>query len=217
MNIFAEAINNNKIDSEDSLKRLFWKLAKKLHPDANSVLSNHEDFILLKNNYDEALEALKRKSKPSIMAQSKTTTVKKRADKKVDRTACIHLFMDLMASNFPADESARAKNKIYRTRVDELNIGLEHMDNALKDVFKTFEQEMLTLKGKTTISNHPYNVVKLFFYRYCDYAYNKNNINKNYLTNGYALVKDIMENAQMTYSLIFVNWLVSDIFQGSNT
>ena len=121
----------------------------------------------------------------------------------------ISIFLDLIASNFPIEKTI--KNNIYNQRIELLNICLNHLIPTEKDLFNRFQEEMYLLKGESVISNHLFDVVKMYFYRYCDYIYLKNKNNKNYLIIGYDLIYEIFESKKMYNSIKFINWLVEDI------
>jgi len=167
MNIIINYIHNYKITSERELKNLFWKISKRIHPDATSLDIGNENFIKLKNDYDQAKQLLG------------TTHVEIKISEICNKEECSDLFIDLMACNFPIDKSI--KNKQYQERISLLNNGLSSLLPDGVNVFSTFEEEMYLLKGETVISNHLFNVVKLYFYRYCDYKYLRNKNSKNYL------------------------------------
>ena len=42
-NIFVEYVKSGRISSEFDLKKMFWKLAKKLHPVVSSVEENQKN------------------------------------------------------------------------------------------------------------------------------------------------------------------------------
>jgi hypothetical protein len=201
MNVFEKAIGDGRIASEEDLKRLFWKCAKRIHPDASGIEENHERFIRLKADFDEAAGRLR-----GAAARSND-----RPAARMDRAACVSLFVDLLASNFPADPTVRASNKTYLNRVLTLNEGLGSCESGLAGTFLAFEKEMYGLKGNTTISNHPFNVVKLYLYRFGDYTFMPNATNRNFLTIGYDLVHGIFEERNMRASITFSNWLLGDL------
>lgn len=195
MSIFDKYINENTITSETDLKRLFWWIAKKIHPDVTSLDCNNDKFIQLKHDYDQACN----KIIDHAVGQCEN----------IGRKDCINLFIDVMASNFPIDKNIN--NKIYSQRIERLNKWLNNINPNSRDLFKKFEREMYQLKGSTVISNHLFNVVKLYLYKYCDYTYLPNKNNKNYLTKEYELMYEICSSRHMYASIQFVNWLVEDI------
>lgn len=211
MNVFERAIGDGRIASEEDLKRLFWKCAKRIHPDASGIEENHERFIKLKADFDEAAGRLRGEITAGNMTARKAAQSTSRPAARMDRAACVSLFVDLLASNFPADQAIRASNKTYLNRVLTLNEGLGSCESGLAGTFLTFEAEMYALKGNTTISNHPFNVVKLYLYRYGDYTFMPNATNRNFLTIGYDLVRGIFEERNMRAAIAFTDWLMGDI------
>ncbi|MFA6506755.1 MAG: hypothetical protein WCT14_11675 [Treponemataceae bacterium] len=205
MNVFEKAIRDRKIASEEELKRLFWKLAKKLHPDAAGVEKSHERFIKLKEDFDDAV-ALLRTGKPF----PGSPTPAARPPGKPDREACVQLFIDLLAGNFPVDKSIR-NQKTYLARIDKLNAGLSLFGPEYRDLFYRFEEEMYGLKGKTVVSNQEYAVVKLYLYSFSDFTYLRFKYTEMYLKSGYDLVHGILKSKNMNASIRFLNWLVADI------
>lgn len=203
MNIFLKYIEDNRISSEIELRRLFWKIAKKIHPDITSLDTNNEKFITLKKDYDEAKVLL------NVKAFKKSGI-----NQHYGKEECINLFCDLMASNFPIDKSIT--NKKYEERINLINRMLNSLIPDEADLFHDFEKEMYLLKGETVISNHLYGVVKLYLYRFCDYVYLRTRNNKQYLLIGYDLVHEIFVSKKMHSSIKFVDWLVKDIMLQSD-
>jgi len=200
MNIFIEALKDRKVTTEIELKRMFWRLAKKLHPDITKVENNNYLFISLKSQYDVAHSELNNQIKEI-----------KKNSKSPDRNICMQLFVDLIASNFPIDRKVKNQNKMYCARLDELNKELGRFGNEYNNLINSVELEMNKLRGKTTVSNHEFNLVKLYFYRISDYYYLKTKNTENYLRIGYDMIIDIFRKRNMEKSILFVNWLVKDL------
>ena len=198
MNLFRKAIETREITTEEELKRAFWKLAKKLHPDADSVASSHESFIRLKKDYDDAFVLLG--ERPAEKPKSTPP----------NRKVCVDLFVDLLAGNFPVDRSIRAQ-KAYLARIEKLNGELGKFGPEYDSLFMRFEAELYALKGDSVVLNHEFAVVKLYLYRFSAFmcAYTKNT--ENYLRIGYDLVVDILKKKNLNDSIRFLNWLVEDI------
>lgn len=200
MNVFIRDIDSNTITSLSGLKSRFREYAKKVHPDVSTALQANEKFDQIKNWYEEAEKYLITNSGRRM----KTAGAKDTAEE------ILRIFSELVPGNFPIDASVRSKNKKYLARVNAINA---YCNNAFveRDIFIEFENELNGLKGHTTVSNHPYNVVKLYIYRYNDYRHLKTPINRNYLVNGYALVMGILQQRNMQYSVLFLNWLLMDL------
>jgi hypothetical protein len=202
MNIFIEKIEHNQISSVREIKRLFWAISKKIHPDVSSLAKNDQAFIDLRKQYEEALSYFANGTKNKPENYQRTIT----------KNECIAEFIDLLANNFPLTDEIKIHNRLYLSRVDKINRSL-NKKYAVKDIFIHFEQELLKLKGNTVISNHNFGVTKLYFYRYSDYWYQRSRINLNYLIQGYKLVADILQDNNMRNSLLFLNMLVEDIIE----
>lgn len=200
MNIFVEYIKTGKISSELDLKKLFWKLAKKLHPDVSSVEGNQKKFIKMKSDFDFALKHYKEFANIEHPEQTLSNF-----------NYCKELFCDLVASNFPIDLSIRNKNKAYLDRISRLNSTINQFGNEYIDLFLKVEKELYLIRGTTTIANHVFNLVKLLFYRISDYFYNRNSFAKKYIKISYYIVIDILEEKNAIYTRLFLKWLVREI------
>jgi hypothetical protein len=200
MNIFIEALRKGEVNTEIELKRMFWKLAKKLHPDVSCVERNNELFVSLKRQFDEASAEI-----------GAHLSIADEPHRNPDRSLCMRLFGDLVAGNFPIDKRVKDRNKIYCKRLGELNRELGRFGRDFRDLFVGVESELYVLRGKTTVSNHEFNLVKLFFYRISDYGFFKTKNTLNYLRVGYPMLIDIFKNRNMEKSIVFFDWLVQGI------
>jgi hypothetical protein len=212
VNIFTKEIDSGRIASEPELKRRFWKLAKQLHPDAQSVQSNHERFIRLKDDFDAALALLKTAAPPSTAEPAALRAT--RQGGAPDRALCLRLFIDLMASNFPVDRSIRGR-KIYLARVERLNTELGRFGAAYGNLFLAFEEEMYALKGKTTVANHEFNLMKLYLYRSADYFSTGSRNSRHYLAGGFDQIQGILSARNMPHAKKFIAWLAGEIARPS--
>jgi curved DNA-binding protein CbpA len=208
MNVFERAVAEGRIGSEEELKRLFWKLAKRLHPDSSGVEGNQDKFIRLKGDYDLALERLRAGAAPRPAAPPKAEGRGEASP--YERKLCEGIFVDLMASAFPVDRSIRA-GKAYLSRINRLNVELSKLGPRYRDLFLRFEGELYELRGESTILNHDYSLVMLYLYRFSAYASNGYGITKNYLRNGYRALRGLFEARGMAASELFLDWLVADI------
>lgn len=230
MNIFEKTIREGGIHSESDLKKLFRTLAKKTHPDAGiagaaqvrgasvntetvitpgSAESLDAHFINLKNDFDSARILLREFNKAK--KKTKNTGMDIPDAQVLSREECIDIFIDLLASNFPVDIGVRNKNKLYGKRIAKLNETLSRMGDGFTDLFLRFETEMYALRGKTTISNQPFAVVKSYLYRFLDFTLFPGINNRNYLSIGYDQVYAIFKSRDMNNAVVFLNWLVGDI------
>lgn len=205
MNLFRKAIEAGEIAGEEDLKRAFWKLAKKLHPDAAGVASGHERFIRLKQDYDEAAAMLS--AGPAVTAKPTLPSGKPKQGPP-NRAVCVDLFIDLLAGNFPVDRSIR-DNKVYLSRIEALNAELGKFGPEFEGLFKRFENELYALRGDSVVLNHEFSVVKLYLYRFSSFTYTKNT--ESYLKNGYELVRGILKKKNLNESIRFLSWLMEGI------
>ena len=213
MSVFERAVAEGRIGSEEELKRLFWKLAKRLHPDSSGVEENHDKFIRLKSDYDLALGRLRAEAAPSARRPAEAPNAeRRRAAAPYDRKLCTDILVDLMASNFPVDRSIR-DGKAYLSRINRLNGELSKLGPRYKELFLRFEEELYELRGESTIQNHDYSLVKLYLYRFSDYACNGYGITKNYLRNGYRVLRGIFEARKMAAAALFLDWLTEGIVE----
>lgn len=212
-NVFERAVAEGRIGSEEELKRLFWRLAKRLHPDSSGVEENHDKFIRLKGDYDLALGRLRAGTSAAARGPAEAPEADRpRAAAPYDRKLCSDILVDLMASNFPVDRSIRG-GKAYLARLNGLNGELSKLGPRYRDLFLRFEEELYELRGESTILNHEYSLVKLYLYRFSDYACNGYGITKNYLRNGYRVLRAIFEARGMAASALFLDWLAEGIVE----
>lgn len=205
--VFERAVAEGRIGSEEELKRLFWRLAKRLHPDSSGVEENHDRFIRLKGDYDLALLRLRAGASPSAAPMERRA-----AAAPYDRRLCADILVDLMASNFPVERSIRT-GKAYLARIKRLNGELSKLGPRYRDLFLRFEEELYGLRGESTILNHDYSLAKLYLYRFSDYACNGYGITKRYLANGYRALRGIFEARGMEASALFLDWLAEGIVE----
>jgi hypothetical protein len=201
MNIFIAYVESGQAATESDLRRIFWSLAKKTHPDATGIDSDSEVFKKIKEDYDASLEYLKKKNREPVKKGPAGTH-------RITKDECIDIFLELIASNFPIDRSIREKNSIYLQRMARLNGGIALLDPSRKDLLLAFEQELYGLRGDSVISNHPYTMVKLFLYRYLDYRQFSNANNRRYIVQNRDAIFALFEEKGMRASASFLQWLL---------
>ncbi len=199
---FGKLIAEGKIGSEEDLKRLFWKLAKALHPDVSAVENNHERFLKLKDDYDRALALLRSPKAPAPKAKALT------------KKECVDVFTDLLASNFPVDLRVRNQKK-YLSRIELLNDGLGGLDGGGVDLFLNFERELYELRGDSVVLNHEYSLLKLYLYQFSSYVYSGTPTGGNYLRKEYRNILEMLRKRDMENSVRFIEWLVGDLGGGA--
>jgi hypothetical protein len=199
MNIFDESLAKGEISTEHDLKVLFWTLAKKLHPDTSAAETAEKLFIQLKRDFDEALLKINcaRRDEGRIEAE------------RPDLEKCRALFSELIASNFPM--AKKSGNKKYVARIAELNRQINLF--GYKDLFLQSEKELLEIRGNTVVSNHIFNLVRLYFYNMSDYFATGNYFSKMYVKNSRALVLASLEERQALQTVRLIDWLMNDLTQ----
>jgi len=198
MNIFEKAIGEGRIETDEDLKRLFWKLAKRLHPDVSALESGHEKFIELKRQYDAAVV---------ILAAHKRITRRRLPP---DRESTVRIFVELVACGFPLDRSIR-EHKGYLSRMKDFDRRLAESDNDFAGLIYAAERELLELKGSTTIMNHDFNLVQMYLFRFSDYTYFPTKNTLLFLRNEFAAVSEVFERHGIKSVAVLINWLVGAV------
>jgi len=199
MNLFEKGLRDGSLRNASDVKRLFWRLARKLHPDVSMVARNEELFIRLKSDYDQAIS----------MLQDADGSIPEM--KKPDARRCLELFAELVASNFPVDVSIRESNKRYRQRIDELNTELSLFGGDFRDLLTRVESELYILRGPTTVSNHVFSLVKLHFYNMADSIVNQTPFRKHYLQSSHDMLIGVLRERKMNSLMTFLDWMFDQI------
>jgi hypothetical protein len=200
-NPFIDAIRAGKIADEAQLKRLFRKLAKTRHPDTATPGSN-DAFVRLKSDFETAKEFL------TLAATERNRDAGQRPP---DFARCSALFSELMASNFPIDR--RARRGIYLDRVSELDRQIGLLSPADAGLFLAAEEELYRIKGNTVVSNHIFNLVKLYLHNMSDWLLMKNYFAKLYLKKSYRIVVDALAEKKAAATIRLIDWFLSDILE----
>jgi hypothetical protein len=198
MNIFIEYIQSEKIKTKEELKRFFWILAKRTHPDVSEFENNEKTFIQLKNQYDEALVLLKSHKKDE----------KHKVYTKID---FIDVFSDLVALNFPVDKSIIKSLKAYEKRIDVMSeiirsIGIQE----IKD-FRDVENELYEIRGDNIVQNRLFGIIKMLFYSLISYYYEPVKFSKNAIEKWFLEIEDELQKKNFTNLFYFLKWIVSDL------
>jgi hypothetical protein len=201
MNIFDESIASGRIANEHDLKVLFWILAKKLHPDITASSAGERAFVQLKKNFDEAAE---RMSLSKIGEAPGDTPARSR-----DIEKCRSLFSDLIASNFPT--TIKEGNKKYASRIAELNEEINLFGKAHTDLFVDSEKELLRIRGDSIISNHAFNLIRLYFYNMSDFFITGNYFSRLYLRNSYSPVIASLRERDALRTIHLIDGLLADL------
>jgi len=199
MNLFEKGLRDGSLRNASDVKRLFWRLARKLHPDVSMVARNEELFIRLKSDYDQAI---------TVMQDAGSSSPEGR---KPDTRRCLDLFAELVASNFPVDISIRESNKRYRQRIEELNAELGLFGGDFRDLLTRVESELYILRGPTTVSNHVFSLVKLHFYNIADSIVNQTPFRKHYLQSSHDMLIGVPRARKMISLPTFLDSLFAQI------
>jgi len=206
VNIFDESIDSGKIKSEHDLKVLFWTLAKKLHPDIAASQASERAFVQLKRDFDEAAKRLV-SSKPKRTAD--TVSADAAPARHPDIEKCRSLFSDLIASNFPT--ARKAGNKKYANRIVDLNEEISLFGKAHTDLFVDSEKELLGIRGDSIVSNHVFNLIRLYFYNMSDFFITGNYFSRLYLRNSYHTVVDCLRERNAYRTVELIDWLLAGL------
>lgn len=183
MNLFFGRISAGRIATEADLKRAYRLLAKRLHPDRAAGDSSaaagpgrpHQDFIRLKADYDEAAAWLAARNRRTASGENPVRPDAARAAEAPRPPAtvarCLGLFVDLVASGFPADPRVRASNKAYLRRVRELEAAVDALGSAYAGLFSRAEADVYRLKESAAAFNEPYGAAVLHFYNLSNHFY----------------------------------------------
>jgi hypothetical protein len=199
MNIFDESLAVGKISTEHELKVLFWTLAKKLHPDTSASVTAEKAFIQLKRDFDEALQKIN-----CAKSDSGETGAER-----PDLERCRTLFSELIAGNFPM--TRKTDNKKYVARIVELNRQINLF--GYKDLFIQSEKELLEFRGDTVVSNHGFNLVRLYFYNMSDYFATGNYFSKLYVKNSREAVLTCLKEREARQTVQLIDWLLNDLMR----
>lgn len=200
MKIFENAIINNKITTEKELKDLFRKLVKRVHPDSSGSKINNESFIQLRDDYELSLK---------LLSNTNATTIK--SEIHLNKIECIHVFLELICSNFPLEAKARSKNVLYIKRINTLNSALFSLEEKYHDLLIDAEKELLELKHNTGMVKQEYKIVQMYFYSYLDFIFSRGLNSKSHIVKEYGNILTILKNRNMSKTIIFINWLLEEI------
>jgi hypothetical protein len=212
-NPFIETIRAGKIDDEAQLKSLYRKLAKTRHPDTASPKSN-DAFVRLKSDFEAARVFLSRDFPRQVgdVGSLSPASAKPIAEPTRPNFArCAALFSELMASNFPID--LRARRGIYLDRVVELDRQIGILEPDSPGLFLAAEEELYRLKGNTVVSNHVFNLVKLYLNNMSDWLLMGNYFAKLYLKKSYRIVVDVLGERNARATIRLIDWFLADILE----
>jgi len=235
MSVLDDLIRDGRIANPADLRRAYRRLAKRLHPDSSGALSGAA-FVELKADYERALanlantgagargdagngaKAANAAARPHTGGASKTGHEGMGGDSRADqgarhqappdRDGCRNLFYELIATDFPTD--ARWASPIHRRRVRDLSFGIAAAGGP-PDLVAAAEREALDLRGPSVVSNHPYNLLRLYLNNMADYFCLGNAFSLTYIRQNYRMTADLLAGVGSGRLLALIDWLLADL------
>jgi len=198
MNIFTSYYNNGRMKSIDDLKLIYRILAKEIHPDVNGIRNSEEQFIKLKNDFDEMSKII---SKDTYLKNIKYT-----------RNEFYELFQELIATGFLLSNDRPRKTKQYKNRVSKFN-------NMLKSIANVDSRDMLIIESALDIikqeDTRTYETIKLIFYNISYYQYEPRPFIKKSTLTLYEKISKIRNIGKYEELYAILSWFVNDMENGS--
>jgi len=204
MNIFSESINKGKISNEEDLKRLFWKLSIKYHPDTAKNPDSEKHFIRLKNDYDEARSLLP--VKENMQRETKVL--------QYNRRECLKVFTELISSNFPLEKEVKNSNKLYKIRYRIFSSYLSLSSSENHDLLDRVESELYQIKNNR-MHNCTYGIVKFLLYNISSYHHFFSNFTYQAVLKNYSQIQESLEKEKLSGINQLLKWLIEDMAKGS--
>jgi len=205
MNVFMEKIRKGKITDGKGLKRYFWKVVRQVHPDTSSLERSNELFIKIRNDYEAAQSYL-----TAGIKETPAPTVKA----VYDRDFFYMQFSELVASNFPLDESVKEKNSLYRKRMRALSESFCLQDGMTEGLMEKVEAELNVIRGESVVDNKLFGSIKLFMYTVCSFHFSGNALYSYSLKKIFDQISTQLDPAQNRYTLMLFEWLLRDLAKG---
>jgi hypothetical protein len=198
MNIFIEEIQKGKILTTDQLKKTFWILAKRIHPDMHMVDNSSQLFIKLKENYDEAAELL-----PKIEEDTKY--------RKYTKKDLREIFEELVASGFPVEKSIRNKSKLYVDRIKECSLIISTIGISGVNNFYEVEKDLYDIRGDNIVQNQLFGIIRMMFYNFITYYYEPKKFTKTALNKWFLEIEhELIERKSMNLYW-FLKWQIDNL------
>ena len=150
MNHFLPMIRDGRIVEETDLKRVFWTLAAKLHPDTASKDVDGEAFIRLRRDYEEALAEIRPGSGPAMSDRLPDGDFRKSVAR-FDPVDFLDLLEELVAGGLPVDPSVRSTNAFYLRRLERMNDVCRAPGTPFSRSFLEMEQDYYRIRGDNII------------------------------------------------------------------
>jgi hypothetical protein len=206
-NHFITLIENGKISSARDLKKLFWKLALKCHPDSGDRANGEELFKKLKADYDAAERFLcERKPARSLRDRQGNPGAEGRSPYGYGRA-----FADLVASNFPVAKSVRAANKSYLGKLASFAAAFENKIEGGGALVTAFEQELYEIRGENIVWNELYGKIVLIFYNVCSYYHSKSILIKKAVPKWFEEIRTMLHDRGCAATLKVLGILIDDM------
>jgi len=209
MDTFEHAVKTGKIFSEATLKRMYRRLSKSVHPDmmdgTDEALS-HERFVRLKADYDAASRLLVKAD-----AKNNANTAANESSKKTPPNfyACSSLFCDLMAGNFPLGGDIRQTNKPYLARVRKLEGELSKFGKEFSGLVYDVERELYAIRGNSMISSYAFNLVQLYLKNMSDYLLMGHLFSRMYLKKERESAIGCLKGQNAHKCVFFIDWMLN--------
>ena len=206
MNVFVEKIRKGKITDESSLKRYYWRVVHQVHPDTSTLEQSNELFIKIRNDYESALSFL------TTEVHGASTPVVKAA---YDRESFYAQYAQLIASNFPLDESLKDKNILYKKRMHGLSELFYLQDGQTEGLMEKVGAELNVIRGDSVVDNKLFGSIRLFLYTVCSFHFSGNALYSQSMKKLFAQISPQLDPEQNRYTLILLEWLLRDLEKGS--
>jgi len=204
MNIFSESINNGKISNEMALRRLFWKLSIKYHPDTAKLPDAEKYFIKLKKDFEEALTLIPEKEK-----KQRDTNILQ-----YNRRECIKVFTELISSNFPLEKKMKNSNRLYLIRCKIFSSFLTLSCTENQGLLDRVEHELYGIQ-KNKMHNCTYGIIKFLFYNISSFHHNYSEFTYQAILKNYNQIQESLETEELPAINQLLRWLIADMADGS--
>jgi hypothetical protein len=203
MNIFRKYIGEGKIRDKTQLKRYFWRLARKLHPDSASPDAAEHRFIRLKNDFDEAVEALPDKADEKQVISSH--------DAAADRDEIKRLFVELIECGFPVDIRIRGNSKLYVRRITEITRLFSPDTVPGVESFGQVEKEAYLIRGGNIHDNPLFGKIRMILYNIASCRYYPTEHMLKAVETWFAEIRPELRQKGFLSFCEWLKWLIEDL------
>jgi len=220
MDTFRHAVETGKISSVATLRRMYRRLSKSVHPDmtdGTDEAASHERFVRLKADYDIALRLIEESGK---LLQSRTNAnacghSHSAAHESSEKTypsffACTALFCDLIAGNFPLGGDIRQTNKLYLDRVRKFDVEVSKFGEEFSGLVLYVERELYAIRGNAMVSSHAFNLVRLYLNNLSDYLLMGHLFSRMYLKKQRESAIECLKAQNANSCVMFIDWLLRE-------